>query len=136
MIFFIILLVVALIGLIIIFSRHYISIKNFSDKELLSRFGETVPFWNDFYDFFVVPAARVHQEKVRPATYKEIEKLARRFRIIVLRVECLLLRFSEYIKGKRTMPCNGNGHKSHYWEQLNNCKNNITNSTDSDSSSA
>ncbi len=89
-------------------------------EEVLIRYNETEPFWSDFHTLIVAPTVRVHQEKVRPKTYKEIEKLARRFRIIVLKTECLLLRFSEYIKGKRTMPPSCNGHRSHYWEQLNN----------------
>ncbi len=131
MIIFIVLSAVALVSLAVLFSRRYMSVKNFSHGELLSRFNETAPFWSDFYALFVVPVERVYQEKIRSATYKEIEKLARRFRIIVLRVECLLLRFSEYVKGKRTMQNNGNGHRSHYWEQLNNCKKNLNDSADS-----
>ena len=104
-----------------------------SKEEFFSRYNSAKPFWQDFHDLLVVPTIRFHQEKARPAAYKEIEKLARRFRIIILRVECLLLKFSEYIRGKRVM--SSNGHKpacnasrsdagrSHYWEQLNNCKN-------------
>ena len=116
-----ILFLISFAGLAIALVRGILRLRTIPKEELLIRYNETKPFWSDFYELLVVPAARVHQEKVRPKVYKEIEKMARRFRIIFLRIECLLLRFSEYIRGKRTMQ--NNGHKSHYWEQLNNCKN-------------
>jgi hypothetical protein len=121
MIFFLILLLISVGALTMLLAKNFLSLKSLPKEEILSRFNSAKPFWNDFNDLLVAPTVRVHQEKVRLATYKEIEKLVRRFRIIVLRIECLLLRFSEYIRGKRVMP--SNGHKSHYWEQLNNCKN-------------
>ncbi len=134
----IILFIISLAGLAFVLSRGFLRLRAIPKEELPSRYNETRPFWGDFYELFVAPTIRVHQDRLRPTTYKEIEKLARRFRIIVLRIECLLLRFSEYIRGKRTMPAVGtNGHKpacnalrsnagrSHYWEQLNNCKNGV-----------
>lgn len=121
-----ILFLISFVGLAVVLGRGISRLKAIPKEEFLPRYNETKPFWSDFYELVVVPASRVHQEKVRPKVYKEIEKLARRFRIIVLRIECLLLRFSEYIRGKRVMPPNGmNGRKSHYWEQLNNCKNGV-----------
>ena len=116
-----VLLTVAFCSLAVLLGRDFLRIRKFSKEELLKGIRGTDFFWNEFHDFFVSPVVRIHQENVRPKTYKEMEKLARRFRIIALRSECLLMRFSEYLRGKRTMQ--GNGHKSHYWEQLNNCKN-------------
>ncbi len=122
----IILFIISLAGLAFVLSRGFLRLRAIPKEELPSRYNETMPFWGDFYELFVAPTIRVHRDRLRPTTYKEIEKLARRFRIIVLRIECLLLRFSEYIRGKRTMPAKGiNGHKSHYWEQLNSCKNGV-----------
>jgi hypothetical protein len=125
MIFFLILLLVSCGGLVALLMRGFPRLKTFPKSELLSRCDSAKPFWQDFYEFLVVPAIRIHRENVRPTAYKEIEKMARRFRIVVLRIECLLLRFAEYIRGKRVM--SSNGHKSHYWEQLNNCKNGANN---------
>ena len=122
----IILFIISLASLAFVLGRGFLRLRAIPKEELPSRYNETKPFWGDFYELFVVPTIRVHQDRLRPTTYKEIEKLTRRFRIIVLRIECLLLRFSEYIRGKRTMPAGGtNGHKSHYWEQLNSCKNGV-----------
>ena len=121
MIFFLILLVISVVALIALLAPSFLSIKDLRKEEMQVGVNSEKPFWVDFHNLFVVPVIRVHQENVRPTTYKEIEKMARRFRIIVLRIECLLLRFSEYIRGKRVM--SSNDHKSHYWEQLNNCKN-------------
>ena len=121
MIFFLILLAISVSVLIALLAPSFLRIKGLKKEEIQAGLNSTKPFWFDFHNLFVAPAVRVHRENVRPTTYKEIEKMARRFRIIVLRVECLLLRFSEYIRGKRVM--SSNGHKSHYWEQLNNCKN-------------
>lgn len=121
MIFFLIIFLVSCGVLFALLMRDLPRLRTLSKEEFFSRYNSAKPFWQDFHDLFVVPTIRFHQEKARPAAYKEIEKLARRFRIIILRVECLLLKFSEYIRGKRVM--SSNGHKSHYWEQLNNCKN-------------
>ncbi len=121
MIFFLILLAISVVALALLLVPGFLRIKDLKKEEIQSGFSSTKTFWIDFHNLFVVPVVRVHRENVRPTTYKEIEKMARRFRIIVLRIECLLLRFSEYIRGKRVM--SSGGHKSHYWEQLNNCKN-------------
>ncbi|MFH0803572.1 MAG: hypothetical protein V1877_00410 [Candidatus Tagabacteria bacterium] len=121
MIFFLIIFLISCGVLFVLLMRDLPRLRTLTKEEFFFRYNSAKPFWQDFHDLFVVPTIRLHQEKVRPAAYKEIEKLARRFRIIILRIECLLLRFSEYVRGKRVM--SSNGHKSHYWEQLNNCKN-------------
>jgi hypothetical protein len=133
MIFFLIILIVSFSATTTLLMRRSVRLKGITRDELLERIAATRPFWMDFYEMFFVPAWHVYQEEVRPFIFKEIEILARRFRIIVLRVECLLLRFAEYIRGKRVI--SSNSHKparnagrstagrSHYWEQLNNCKN-------------
>jgi hypothetical protein len=123
MIYFLILLLISIGVLALFFGKRFLELKAIPKEEILSRHDSAKPFWSEFHSLFVVPTIRVHQEKLRPTTYKEIEKMARRFRIILLRIECLLMRFTDYIRGKRMMATNG--HKSHYWEQLNNCKNGV-----------
>ena len=122
MTFFLILFAFSFIGISALLLRGFSIIGEISEEELLSRRALSKPFWDDFRKLIVAPTVRIHREKVLPKTYKEIEKLTRRFRLIALRVECLLMRFSEYIRGKRIM-ADTNDHKSHYWEQLNNRKN-------------
>ncbi len=121
MIFFLILLAISIVSLVALLAPSFLRIKELRKEEIQINVNSVKPFWLDFHNLFVVPVVRVHQENVRPTTYKEIEKMTRRFRIIILKIECLLMRFTEYIRGKRTIAANG--HKSHYWEQLNNCKN-------------
>jgi len=121
MIFFLILLAISIVALVVLLAPSFFRIKDLKKEEIQASLNSAKPFWLDFHNLFVIPIVRVYQENVRPTTYKEIEKMARRFRIITLRIECLLMRFTEYIRGKRTVACNG--HKSHYWEQLNSCKN-------------
>lgn len=118
-------LLAALCGLAVLLGPGLLRLKNFSEEELAGGLVETGSFWEEFRVFFILPIARIYGEKFRPKTYKEMEKMTCRFRIIVLRVECLLMRLSEYLRGKRTMT--SSGHKSHYWEQLNNCKNGAAN---------
>ncbi len=122
MIFFLIFLIASFSLAASLLVRRSLRLKGVSESEFASRLTETKPFWLDFYEMFFIPAFRAYQEKARPFILKEIEKLTRRFRIIVLRTECLLMRFGEYVRGKRVV--SPNGHKSHYWEQINNCKNN------------
>jgi len=127
MIFFLILLLISIGGLALLLVKRFLALKTVSKEEIFSRYNSARPFWSEFHDLFVAPTIRVHQEKVRPAAYKEIEKMARRFKIIVLKIECLLTRFTDYIRGKRVMTANGHkpgcAGKSSYWEKLNNCKN-------------
>ncbi len=122
MIFFLILLIASFSLAVSLLGRRSLRLKGVSESEILSRIDETKFFWTDFYEMFYIPTFRFYQEKTRPFVFKEIEKLTHRFRIIVLRTECLLMRFGEYVRGKRVV--SPNGHKSHYWEQINNCKNN------------
>ena len=112
---------ISIVALVALLAPGFFRIKDLKKEEIQASLNSAKPFWLDFHNLFVIPIVRVYQENVRPTTYKEIEKMARRFRIITLRIECLLMRFTEYIRGKRTVACNG--HKSHYWEQLNSCKN-------------
>lgn len=128
MTFFLILLTSSFFVLIVLFGRRFLRIRFVPEEELVFRLNSTRPFWSDFHELLVMPTIDFYQGKIRPAFYKEVEKLARRFRIIFLRAECLLMRFSEYIRGKRIM--SSNGHKSHYWEQLNNCKNGVRKEND------
>jgi hypothetical protein len=131
MIFFLILLLISIGGLALLFIKRFSILKTVPKEEIFSRYNSERPFWSDFHNLFVAPTIRVHQEKVRPTTYKEIEKMARRARIIMLRIECLLTRFTDYIRGKRVASINGNkcgcANKSSYWQQLNNCKNGVHN---------
>lgn len=131
MIFFLILLLISVSALAALLIRALLRQKAFTKEETL--YHSARPFWNDFRDLFAAPAIRVQQENVRINVYKEIEKMARRFRIITLRLECLLMRFTEYIRGKRVMAANGHkpACRSHYWEQLNNCKNGTSNKEES-----
>lgn len=121
----IVFLLAALCGLAVLLGPGFLRLKNFSEEELAGGLAETGSFWAEFRGFFILPIAQIYGEKFRPKTYKEMEKMTCRFRIIVLRVECLLMRLSEYLRGKRIM--SSNGHRSHYWEQFNSCKNGANN---------
>lgn len=105
----------------VVLARRLVGIRDMADNEIISRSALERPFWIDFYEIIFIPGLRFYQSEVPPFYLKEIEKMTRRFRIIMLRLECLLMRFGEYIRGKRVL--SSNGHKSHYWEELNNCKN-------------
>lgn len=89
----------------------------------MNKINETQDFWSDFYELLIIPSIRFYQGKIIPFLLKEVEKIARRLRIINLKLECLLLRFTNYIKGKRELQ-NGKC-SSAFWQELKNTKNGV-----------
>jgi hypothetical protein len=129
MIYFLFILLFSLAGLAVLLGRRYLQIKNLSREELLIRLNETRDFWIDFHELLIMPMIRVYSEEIRPFTLKEIEKIARRTRIMNLKLECLLLRFTNYIKGKRELRNNGKCQSS-YWQELHSSKNSANHQED------
>ncbi len=126
MIYPIVILLISFIGIAVFIGRRFLSIKNLSDEEVLYRMESTKPFGDDLRDLMIAPIAIIVREKAKPFVYKEIEKLTRRFRIMFLKIECRLLRFAEYIRGKRIMQKNCQP-SSPYWQNLNDLKNELKN---------
>ena len=85
-------------------------------EEFEQRLGESKPVFYDINARIIIPSAVFLHDSLSPKIYKEFEIVISKFRINVLRVERLLLQLANYIRGKREVKMNGNGHP--YWNQV------------------
>ena len=70
-------------------------------------------FWEDF---------------LRDALYNTVEKQLTKFRLLVMKLERRLQNLTEWLKGRRLAP--PNGQKSEYWQQISDWKNGEKNGDD------
>lgn len=101
------------------------------EEEFLSRLKSSRPVFTDVHFYIALPASNFFRTFVLPKIYKEFEKTISRFRINVLKIESLLLRLTNYIRGKRKV-CD-NGDSSKYWKDMNEFKNGLNNGSSKDS---
>ena len=87
-----------------------------SKEEFERKLNETKPVFYDINAGIVIPFAVFLHDSFSPKIYKEFEIIISKFRINALRMERLLLQLANYIRGKREVKMNGNGHP--YWNQV------------------
>ena len=85
-------------------------------EEFERKLNETKPVFYDINAGIIIPFAVFLHDSFSPKIYKEFEIIISKFRINALRMERLLLRLANYIKGKREVKINGAGHS--YWNQV------------------
>lgn len=105
-------------GIAFLFSRGVSFARAMPKEELERRLSETRPVFYDINARIIIPVIVFFHDSFSPKIYKEFEIIISKFRINVLRVERLLLRLANYIRGKREVKMNGNSHP--YWNQINN----------------
>jgi|SRR3989339_140254 len=87
-----------------------------SKEEFERKLNETKPVFYDINAGIVIPFAVFLHDSFSPKIYKEFEIIISKFRINALRMERLLLRLANYIRGKREVKMNGAGHS--YWNKV------------------
>jgi len=123
MITFIILIsfiIVSAIGMVFLLTKKMREILPLSEEELLSRVRTIRSVSSDLHDYIVVPISVFWKTVALPKIYKDFEKIVSRFRINILKIECWLLKLTNYIRGKREVQRNGN---TEYWKEINGSKN-------------
>jgi len=85
-------------------------------EEFERKLNETKPVFYDINAGIIIPFAVFLHDSLSPKIYKEFEIIISKFRINALRMERLLLRLANYIKGKREVKINGA--KEAYWNQV------------------
>ena len=103
-------------GITLLVSRGVSFARAMPKEEFERRLGETKPVFHDINARIVIPFAVFLHDTLSPKIYKEFEIIISKFRINVLRMERLLLQLANYIRGKREVKMNGNGHP--YWNQV------------------
>lgn len=91
-------------------------------KEFARRLKLSKPVFEDFFGHAAAPFKNFWEHSFLPFFLRKSEKIVARFRINVLKIERLLLRLTNYIRGKRE---NGNNGNTPYWKDLNDYKQNL-----------
>lgn len=105
-------------GIAILVSKEVFFARAMPKEEFERKLSESKPLFYDLNARILIPVAVFLHDSLSPKIYKEFEIIVSKFRINVLRVERLLLRLANYIRGKREVKINGNKHP--YWNQVNN----------------
>jgi hypothetical protein len=94
-----------------------------SESELTEKILASRSLFADFHDYIFVPSVNYWKNYTLPWLYKEFEKGISRFRINILKIECQLLKLTNYIRGKRTVQKNNGDNCSPYWKDVKDYKN-------------
>ncbi|HEY4510307.1 MAG TPA: hypothetical protein VJJ73_00535 [Candidatus Paceibacterota bacterium] len=127
MIYLIIVFSISLFGMASIIMKHAPRAR-IMGGELHSALRSTRPFFRDYYEIIIVPLLNFWKEIGYPHILKEVEKKISRTRIYILKIENNLLRFRDYVRGKREIHSqNGsllkNGNGTAYWQGVHEAKN-------------
>lgn len=105
----------------------FITIKNFLKFErIYKKNKETMPgaehslFFSELDKHIIFPIKNFLETKFLPLIFKKTEKIAHQARIYILKFENKILKFNNYIKGKRILK--ENGVPSEYVQKLNGFK--------------
>lgn len=112
----------SLLGGFAIIIRNFFRFKHILDNEQKRELAQRNSFFYEFEKYVACPLKAVWQNKFIPVFYKEVEKAAHQFRIYTLKMENKLLKFNNYIKGKRVIK--ENAIPSEYMQKLNAFKQN------------
>ena len=103
--------------------RELEGVRALGEYEFLNRLKLSKSFFSDFHQQIIIPAINFWQSSLLPRIYKEFEKIIGRFRIHILKIENLLFKLANYIRGKRKTE--NNNHQSPYWREINDFKNGL-----------
>lgn len=111
--YYAILFFLGLAGWAVLFGRHLPSLKSMQVEDQRKWLGDLPPFFSFLFRFLNravrQPFSQLWSETFHPALLSAGEKLLRRFRILVLKVEGILQRLSDYFRGRRIAIKNGSG---------------------------
>lgn len=123
--YFIILIALGIGGLVVLVGRYVPSLRTLNTQRQRKALEKLPPFFDFIEKYILRPLVEFTGSVVQPASLKLLEKALRRFRIVVLRVEKMLHRLSDYFRGRRIAIKNGNGNKgknSEFWSEVNKFK--------------
>ncbi|MDP3785155.1 MAG: hypothetical protein Q8R12_03745 [bacterium] len=106
----------------IIFMRRFSGVREFSSEELSSALTASPSVRAEFSERYLIPLRDNFYEHYLPAFWRWADKMVRRARVLVLKLETKLARLSETLRGRHiNLEVE---EKSEYWQSLNGAKNN------------
>ena len=135
LIFFSLLAILSFGGAVFLLGRRIVSVRFLNADEQKSKMTASPLFFDFVREDVIRPFEEFVASVARPAMLKLGEKFLRRFRILVLKVEALLHRLSDYFHGKRIAIKNGNGlsiqaensKNAEFWGEMREFKNRLQN---------
>ena len=115
--------VLSAIGIIFIIVRHLDYVRNAASEDFSRRIRGTKSLRKTLREWILIPLIKIWDDKMRIWLYGNIEKGAHKFRGVVLKIERRILKFTNYIRGKREIGKNRN--HSEYWKDIHNFKNGL-----------
>lgn len=110
------------IGIIYLLAKGLVLAKAMDKKELSLRLISSKSIFDDFHVYVFIPLVNFLKISVLPIVFKEFEIIISKFRINVLKVERQLFHLANYIRGKREIKTDNEGHP--YWDSVNALKDN------------
>ncbi|MCH7883195.1 hypothetical protein IIA95_02165 [Patescibacteria group bacterium] len=109
--YFFILFFLGLVGLTGLFARHFSRVRTFDREEQKRQLEYLPPFFDFLYVSLFRPFVEFFNTVIHPKLLGLGEEGLRQFRMLVLRVENILHRLSDYFRGRRIAIENGNGNR-------------------------
>lgn len=109
------------LGSIFIIVKNYLKFNDVFEEEAARHITLQI-FFREFENHIAAPIKNFLETKFVPLLFKKTEKISHQARIYILKIENKLLKFNNYVKGKRQIKENGNA--SEYVQKLNGFKNN------------
>ncbi len=104
----------------IIFMRHFSGVKKLSSEELSSALSSSASVRAELSERYLIPLQDNFYERYLPAFWRWADKMVRRARVLVLKLETKLARLSEKLRGRHiNLEVE---EKSEYWQALNGAK--------------
>lgn len=115
------LFIITFSGAAALFMRHFAKVKNLSPEELSFALTSSSSVRAEFSKRYLIPLRSRFYEVHLPAFWRWADKMVRRARVLVLKLETKLGRLSDKLRGKHiNLEVE---EKSEYWQTLNGAKN-------------
>lgn len=119
MLFFITIFILSGINIAILLSKRVSKARLLSEEELeLVINSKDNNFFKEVSNYLFIPVFNFWDTVIVPQIYHKSEKTAHRVRIYTLKIERMLHKFANYIRGRRELKINGSA--SVYLKDLNN----------------
>lgn len=124
---FIITAFVAMLGMVFMISRHLPYLRKITHEQINYKMSRSRSLRGTIYNITINPFINLWHKHLHAELLNLLMKIIKRFRIIILKIERILFKFTNYIRGKHEAKKNG---ETKYWKDINDFKNDLNNSND------
>ena len=118
---------VSVIGMAFMISRHLSYLRKITHEQINYKMSRNGSFRKAVYGITAKPIINLWHNHLHAGFLNLLMKITKRFRIIVLKVERILFKFTSYIHGKHKIKKNG---ETKYWKDVNDFKDSLNGDND------